>query len=336
MTEYAQIYCTVGQMIDDLRQGGEKPGLLERIEQASAFVRNEIGDFLPVTESRTYIPDQNREILKIDPVLAVTEITVDGTTLTSADYRLLPVNKHWRNGPCTYIQRIDAAWEADSTIILTGRFGMYELTGSTGLTGTLAAADTATLALTNGSILSPGMVILIETEQLLVTAGNGGQNSPATTAATSLTAEAIAVGDEEFNVDNGSEFRTGEVIRIGSEDMRILRITSNTLTVARGWNQTVRAAHNDDSAIGVYRTYSVIRGVNGTTAAAHSAKTIYKYTIPGDVAWLTRQIAGLMQMKTETGFSGRAGNTELGEVFYINEFPRHQIKEVKLHYRLWA
>lgn len=333
--ETAQIYCTVGELADDLRLPGEEAALLDRVKQASAFVRNELGDFIPVTEARTYVPDESREILKVDPLLAITSITVDGTALTTSDYRLLPTNRHWRNGPYTHIQRLDAEWGAEDEIVITGRWGMYELTGATGVSGTLAAADTSTLVLTNGAILSPGMVVLIETEQILVTAGNGGIDSPGTTAATSLTAEAIAVGDEEFNVDSGAEFKTGEVIRIGSEDMRILRITSNTLTVRRAYNNTAQAAHADDSAIGVYRTYNITRGVNGTTAAAHAAKAIYKFTIPEDVKWLTRQIAGLMRMKAASGFSGRAGNTELGEAFYVNEFPRYQVKEVKLHYRLW-
>jgi hypothetical protein len=83
----------------------------------------------------------------------------------------------------------------------------------------------------------------------------------------------------------------------------------------------------------VYRTFTVSRGVNGTTAAAHSSKAISRYMAPYDVNWLARQMAGLMWKKARSGFAGKVGNQELGEVFYQNEFPE-QIKQVRANYRI--
>jgi len=37
--------------------------------------------------------------------------------------------------------------------------------------------------------------------------------------------------------------------------------------------------------------------------------------------------------KAETGFAGKTGNVELGEVFYHNEFPE-QIEKVAKNYRI--
>jgi len=72
----------------------------------------------------------------------------------------------------------------------------------------------------------------------------------------------------------------------------------------------------------------VRRGVNGTTAAAHSTAAIYRYEVPESVNYLCRQIAGLMRAKAETGWSGKSGNAETGETFYFNEFPK-QIRDIQ-------
>jgi len=83
------------------------------------------------------------------------------------------------------------------------------------------------------------------------------------------------------------------------------------------------------------KTYKVVRGVNGTTPAAHvSTKTIYRYIPPYDVNWLCRELAGLAYMKARSNFAGKTGNAEIGEVFYHNEFPSDPIKQLKLNYRI--
>jgi hypothetical protein len=85
----------------------------------------------------------------------------------------------------------------------------------------------------------------------------------------------------------------------------------------------------------VYRKLEVVRGVNGTTAATHLISTaISRYLVPADVLFLCKEIATLMAHKAETGYAGRTGNAELGQVFYNDAFPRYDIERVRDHYRI--
>jgi hypothetical protein len=315
----AQIYCTVQDVIDDLRLTGDEPGLFSRIQAASRFVNRRFGDFIPVLATRKYRgfkPD-----LHIDPLLSVTSISNDGVAVT--DYELHPLNKHWENGPYTRLV-MDYSWGEEVQVV--GQWGKWTETESTGLIAT--QTDTAsTLAVSDGSAFSPGMVLLLGSEQELIV-GFGS-----TTTATSKLSGAVASTDEFVTVDNGTEFIQGEVIRVSTEDMFVRGISGNILWVMRGYNQTVKQAHLDDSAIGIYRAFSVVRGVNGSTAAAHNSVTVYKFVVPYDVNWLVRQIAGLMRSKAASGFAGKVGNAELGETFYFNEFPQ-QVKDISRNYRI--
>lgn len=315
----AQIYCTVQDVIDDLRLTGDEPGLFSRIQAASRFVNRRFGDFIPVLATRKYRgfkPD-----LHIDPLLSVTSISNDGVAVTN--YELHPLNKHWENGPYTRLVS-DYSWGEEVQII--GQWGKWTGAESTGLTST-QTDSASTLVVTDASFLSPGAVLKLGDEQELIVS----YGSPTT--ATSKLNGAVAVTDEFITVDNGAEFIQGEVIRVSTEDMLVRGISGHVLWVMRGYNQTVKQAHLDDSAIGIYRTFNVVRSVNGTTAAAHVSATIYKYFVPADVNWLVRQIAGLMRSKAASGFAGKVGNAELGETFYFNEFPQ-QVKDIARNYRI--
>ena len=332
-----RLYCTLAEIEGDLGKLGSKTeaDLLGYIRSASDFLDNphRLGMMIPITATRRF-DGNGRPDLRVPPLLSVTSIVDDGDTLATTDYLLYPRNRLWENGPYIRIS-IDpdspsrSVWTKERDIVvISGLWGLYQETSALGFNGTQTDASVATLAATNGALLSAGMVLLIESEQELVL----GRGTP--TAATSLVNGAIAAGDESITVDNGAEFFEGEVIRIDLEDMKILKINTHTLYVQRQYNGTLQVAHNNDAAISVYRTYSVKRGINGTTAAAHSNKAVSRYPPPSDVNWLCRQIAGLMKKKAESAFAGKTGNVELGEVFYNNEFPDDPIKKIKANYRV--
>lgn len=332
-----QIYCTANQVIEDLKlRGFEDSTLMDRIREASDTIRRKGGLFLPVTETRKFgVPSERvNDPFYVDHLLAVTgTITNDGSAVT--DYILKPLNKCWENGPYIEIYADGVSWADDDGIEVPGRWGKYDENVSLGLTATQATAVITSLVVTNGSLISPGMVVKIEDEQEYVTEGIGSKNSPAGTAATSLVNGSIDENDATITVDNGAEFYAGEVIQIDVEDMKILKINGNTMYVERGWNGTVPALHANDSAIGVYRTFTVVRGVNGTTAAIHSSKTVYQCMVPESVNYLCRQIAVLMRMKAESGFTGLTGNSEGGQGRYFSEFPPNQIKTVLAPFNVW-
>jgi hypothetical protein len=319
----AQIYCTLNELISDLHLNGNEPGLIDRIRAASRFIERRFGSFIPTSEARSFKYTEKCNLF-VDPLLAVTGLLFNGQVLTNADYELNPSGRYWRNGPYTRLEKENGTWWDD--VEITGRWGMYEEAEGLGLTGTQTNVAT-TLTVTDGSVLSPGMVIRLDTEQELIT-GWG-----AATPAVSLIDGDIDAGQEEITIDNGSEFHEKEVIQFSTEDCFIRMVRGDVLVTTRGWNGTTKAAHLDGDAISVYRTVTVQRGANGTIPAAHNNVAIYQYVVPEDVNWLCRQIAGLMRMKAASGFAGKTGNAELGETFYFNEFPS-QVKELKKNYRI--
>jgi hypothetical protein len=325
-----RLYCTLTEVIHDLGLIGNEPGLIDRIAQASAYIDRHIGNFIPFTATR-YYQGNGQNDLNIDFLLGLTSLTWDTTTLTNnIDFLLQPLNRHWDNGPYSSIEKLYGSWGSDlHTVTIAGRWGLYEETSALAVTVTQADTSGTALAVANGSSISPGMNLLIGTEQEAVT------DYGALTTATSKIDMALDMDNEDelITVDNGAEFFEGETIRVGSEDMFIRRITANVLDVSRGWNSTAKAAHLNNDSIYIYRTFTVVRGANGTTAALHSGAVVYRYITPWDVNWLCRQIAGLMRMKAKAGFAGKTGNVEMGETFYTNEFP-DQIKKIQQNYRV--
>lgn len=316
-----QLYCTEAEVIADLGLQGRDNQLLARIRAASRFINRRFGEFIPITDTKNFHKDVSSFSLFVPPLLGITSVTNNAVTVTG--YDKYPLNKHWDNGPYTRIEADSFVWDE---VAIIGKWGKYDLSEAIGETVTQLLAAT-TIAVANGSHVSPGMVLLIESEQELVTGVSTAS------AATSLLAEAVDEAEEEINVDNGVEFFVGEVIQLGTEDCYIKAIRTNTLVVVRGWNGTLKQTHADDGAIAVYRTYTVSRGVNGTTATAHTTQAASRYFVPEDVNWLCREITGLMIRKAQSGFSGRIGNETTGETAYYNEFPS-QIKEIARNYRI--
>ena len=189
-----RLYCTIDELVDDLEMAGVKAWkedqVLDKIRAASDFIDNKFGMFIPYTEAKRI--DGNGEIdLFIPPLLAVSSIVNDGTTITSANYLLYPRNRHWQNGPYTRLSVDPDAtqflyWtDEEDVVVVTGRWGKYEEsidTGATVANTTSIAADGTSMLVGNGSKLSPGMVLLIENEQMLVTATGSATDSTANTA----------------------------------------------------------------------------------------------------------------------------------------------------------
>lgn len=325
----AQVYCSVKDVLESVKASGESRDLMRYIRTASQYIQRHIGQFLPILETR-YIRPSDGNTIMIGPALEIISVSEDGTAVTG--YEEDPYGGAWRNGPITTLERDDdLLWTEKLSV--NAKWGFYLEERTLGISATQLAGDT-TLAATDGGILSPGMVVGLGDEMELITAGNGGPGSLAATAATSKLDGAISADDDVITVDNGAEFHEGEVIVIGGEDIHLIKRSGHIWSVDRGWNGTSRASHDDEAAIAVYRTYSVERGVNGTSAAAHTSAAISRFMVPDDVLYLCVEMTVLMMQKAGTMFGGRAGNTNEGEAFFVNEFPTQQIEKVKSNYWL--
>ena len=163
----AQIYCTTQELIQDLKLDGFDPTLWERITAASRTIERELGLYIPITDTKKF-SGRGRSILQIDPVLSISKVLNYGVEIT--DFTLLPETPPWANGPYSALQ-ILTSW-ADTGVEITGSWGKYSELRSLKVNGTIAAGATE-LVVANGAKLSPGMVLLVEAEQLLVRAGAG-------------------------------------------------------------------------------------------------------------------------------------------------------------------
>lgn len=341
MTTYAQLFCTVDDLVNDMdAPGGDVARLYQAIREASDDLQKEIGRFIPVTQTKKF-NGLGETRLFIPPLLAATAIVNDDDTLVAdTDYILQPFDRHWADGPYSWIEI-----GADATLLsewldeingvqITGRWGKYER--SAALTATVAdtaqqSASQTTLKVSDGSQVSPGMVLKLGDEQELVT----GYSDP--TASVTTLNGAVTAADEEITVANSALVNVGEIIRADFEQMKVRdrNTTTHKLSVWRGWNRTNRVAHLTAAAVDVYRTFNVERGVNGTTAAIHAnGVTLSRYFAPDDIQFLTRETAILMLNKAKGGYAGKSGNEQTGVTFYNEAFPKFDIERIKSKYRI--
>ena len=122
-------------------------------------------------------------------------------------------------------------------------------------------------------------------QQTLAIAGEWGYQDTLSPAKTT-TGTIATTTETAFGVNDASDLAVSQTIKIGSEQMYITGISSNTLTV--------------------------IRGVNGTTATAHSASTsVYVYVYPSLVVQATLDLAKLYYRDRDMGITQTLGTAEM-------------------------
>lgn len=337
MPIYAQTFCTLSELDDDLNLlGSEREArVLPKLKTASDMLLKLIGAFLPVTMTRKY-NGHGKQRLEISPLLSITSIVNNGTTLAANDYIARPEKRYWPNGPYAWLD-VDvpdstnlSSWlDEDDGVEITGEWGMYDLQKALGVTLVDSQSDSITTAnVTDGSKVSPGMVIVIGTEQEYV------ESTATPTASVTTITEAMDSESQSITLALGTLVNVGETIRIGLEQMQVTDISGNQAAVIRGWNKTIRATHADNATVDVYRTFNVTRGVNGTTAAAHvSGSSLYRQCVPDDINMLCRKIAGRLLKDAQGGFSGVIGDPTMGQAQYLYIMPK-EMAEIKNAYRI--
>lgn len=335
---YAQLFCTVADLVADAQSpGADEARMYQAIREASDYLQKEIGWFLPVTLARSFNGKGSNRLF-VPPLLAISTIVNDSDTLTTLDYILKPDDGFWPNGPFGQLlvdpdATLLSCWfDEENGVVITGRWGKYERSADTGANvddTTQQNSSQLTLKVDNGAKVSPGMVLLIGSEQELVT----GWGDP--TASITTLNGAVSATDETITLANGALVNVGEVLRVDFEQMKIKDKRTHQCSVTRSWNGTGRVSHLTATAVDVYRTVNVERGMNGTTAAVHAnAVDIHRYFVPDDMQYLTKEIATLIVNKAKGGYQGQSGNEQLGVVFYNDAFPRFDIERIKEKYRI--
>jgi hypothetical protein len=225
-------------------------------------------------------------------LVSVTQLTAGGTTISSDDYFLEPVN----SGPPYHSIEIDldssASFSNSGTsqraISITGTWGIGD---DQKVAGALenAVADTTgtTVDVTRTDVIGVGSVIQVDDEKMQVT-GKGTLDSGQNLASTMDELDS----DRTVDVTDGTAFFVGEQILVDSERMRITEITGNNLTVIRAYDGSALASHSSGADVYVYRRLTVERGSLGTTAATHSdAASVTVWEVPDLVRQLCKALA---------------------------------------------
>ena len=332
---YAQSFCTLAELDEDLNLlGSEREArVLPKIKTASVFLMKYLGQFQPVTMVRK-LNGRGKSRLYIPPFLSITSIVNDGTTLATTDYIKQPETRYWPDGPYAWLDvdpdavNLSAWMDEDEGVVITGTCGMYDLAQSLGITtGASQAAGASTLRVSDGSKVSPGMVVLIGSEQEYIES-----TSTPISAVTTLSAAITDSEAQSVSLTDGSLVNVGEIVRCGVEQMKITDVNGNTAAVVRGWNRTVKSTHLINANVDVYRIFNVTRGVNGTTDAAHnSGVNVYKQTVPDDVNMLCRKMAGRMLKDAQGGFSGVIGDPTMGTAQYLYILPK-ELEDIRKAY----
>lgn len=287
--------------------------------------------FIPRTESRYYRwpqRDMPSGVLWLDQdILSVTSLKAqaqDATpvTIPAADYFLEPINQP----PYNRVE-IDLS---SSSVFASGSTPQrsVEVVGVWGYSGTTKAAGTVTSGLasdaaavsmvcSNAALIDVGDTLLCQSEQIFV---SERAVASLTTTTASLNGDKAVV-----TVPLTAACNAGEVLKIDSEDMYVSSISGLNATVIRAWDGTVLAAHNSGATVYTYRTLTITRGVNGTTAATHAnATALTKYVPEADVteAVIASTIAAFMQEQSGWGRVVGGGDGQM-------EFSGSSLREIR-------
>jgi hypothetical protein len=245
--------------------------------------------------------------LDANDLISVTTLTSGGTTIASSDYFLEP-NQY---GPPYSRLEIDldssAAFSSGDThqraITVTGLWGYTNTETTVGALTAAVSTPTATgvsVDAAASAVLGVGSVLRIGDERLLVT-GRAMADTGQNVGGGGLAAQANSV---TLAVTDGTAFAVDEVLLVESERLLVVDIAGNNLTVKRGWDGSVLAAHAAGVDIYAARTLTVQRGALGTTAATHSnGATVARWDPPGPVRQLTIAEAINTLIMEQAGYS---------------------------------
>lgn len=263
--------------------------IMRHIEAASRNIEKFLHrKFYPMTDTRYFdFPQEysgrSWELdLEEDEILSATTLQSGSTVISASDYYLEPGNE----GPPYDLIRIDDTSSASfgvgtssqRDITLTGVFGYTnETTDVATLDAAISDTTGTTIDVDDVSEIGIGSLLKVDSEYLNVT-DKSWLTTGQTVQTTALTA---SNNDVTVAVTTGTTFHVDEVVMINSEKMLIVEISGNNLTVERGYDGSVLAAHNTGVTIYAQRRLTVERGACGSTAATHvDNSTVALHVVP--------------------------------------------------------
>lgn len=188
---------------------------------------------------------------------------------------------------------------------ISGTFGFTDEATTVGsLAGDLGATQGSTATVTwTTSRVGVGSLLRIGDERLLVQ-----DRSMLTTGQTLQTPLTASTSSVSVVVEDGTAFGPDEIILLDSERMRIVDVAGDTLTVKRAQDGSVLAAHTA-STVYAYTGVSLLRGVQGSTMAAHlTGAAITMHVVPPMVKKLATAYALNTFLQEGSGYARIVGS----------------------------
>jgi hypothetical protein len=309
------VYCTREDVKAalDLKETARSNASVDRAVQAATDAVEAMCHrrFYPQLATRYFDwPDQYarpwRLWLDDSELISVTALSSGGTAIPASAYNLEPN----RNGPP--YNRIELHIDSSSAfgggqtpqrdITVTGLFGYSNDESPAGTVDEAMTTGETDLDVTDSAAIGVGQILRVGTERLLVT--EKSMKSTGQTLQAALTAQQNGV---TVAVQNGAGYSVDEVILLDSERMLIVDIAGNNLTVKRGWDGSVLAAHAG-STVYAPRTLTVQRGALGTTAATMSqGDAIWRWRPPAAVRELCIAEAVVSLLQESSGYARTTG-----------------------------
>lgn len=242
-------------------------------------------------------------------LVTATAVTSGGQAISLADIFFEPSNKE-ADEPYTYMElnrSTNAAFGVGNTpqhdVAITGTWGYSATTTPAGALAAGAGTSDTTVTVTDAAPTSPGAILLVGTERMLVT------DRAMTTTGQELQADLdLAQNAVSVTVGDGTKFFYGEILLIDSERVLVTDIAGNTLTVLRGFDGSTVAAHTSATTIYALRLLTVSRGALGTTAASHNlGDPVARFTFPGLITDLAVALSVNSILQGSSGYSRIVG-----------------------------
>lgn len=263
--------------------------------------------------NHSYAPSWTLE-LGSNEAISIVEVLAGGTDITAGvflrrhdnlsepPYSMLQVDL---SGSSAF-QSGDTFQRSIAATLLTGYNDTATSLAACALGGNInSSVTTAVFNPTSGTYnIGVGSIVLIGTERLITVdrrMSDTGQN---------LQSNMDDIkSDRIVDVSDGTVFAVGETILLGSERMRITDIAGNNLIVDRAWDGSTLEAHTSPVDVYALRTFTVLRGQLGTTAAAHiTTDSVYTHEFPGLVNQLSIAEACVMLSNQASGWARQSGS----------------------------
>lgn len=287
----------------------------------SRFIENHTGrKFYPTTEARYFDWESPREVIfRRDDLLSVSALH-DGSADKVVDISYLLYEE--KNYPPYRKIILEPTMDSffydnykEQSIKITGDWGYCDTVVDTGITCPDLSSGATSMAVSNGSKIDIGWLLLIDSERIFVqdiSESDSGED-------TSGSVEDYTI---DIPVGTPSAFHVGEILRINDENMKVKRINASSVSVERAYDGTTPVSHSSGVDVYVYRTFTIEGAQHGSTPASHTiGATISRYVPPADIVIACGILVSRADKRSDSSWSDTLGSSEIGTLIFSKAMP---------------